>query len=161
MQYFGHKSVLFKIELTNLIAEYFYHIQPNLVLTNNFRISSFFTYKDSLPISMRSSVIYRYCCPLNCGSVYVGSTYRTLRVRAAEHRGFSPRTGQPLQNPGHSSVRLHSERCSGDVSLSDFEIIDARKNVLELRILESLYIHRHRPNRNEMASAYNLRIATM
>ena len=90
MQYFGHKSVLFKIELTNLIAEYFYHLQPNLVLTNNFRIGSFFTFKDSLPISMRSSVIHKYCCPRNCGYVYVGSTCRTLRVRASEHRGFSP-----------------------------------------------------------------------
>ena len=63
----------------------------------------------------------------------------TLRVRASEHRGFSPRTGQPVQNPGHSSVRLHSERCSGDVSLQDFAIIDGHKNSFDLRILESLY----------------------
>ena len=93
--------------------------------------------------------------------MYVGSTCRTLRVRASEHRGFSPRTGKPVQNPGHSSVRLHSERCSGDVSLQDFAIIDGHKNSFDLRILESLYIHRLRPNLNEMSSAYNLRIATM
>ena len=161
MQYFGHKSILFKIELSNLISEYFCHIEPNLVLTNNFRIGSFFNFKDSLPKTMRSSVIYKYCCPHNCGSVYVGSTCRTLRIRAAEHRGFSPRTGQPLQNPSHSSIRLHSEQCSGDVSLQDFDIIDSHRNSSDLRILESLYILKLRPNLNEMSSAFNLRIATM
>ena len=160
MQYYGHKSVLFKIEISNLIAEYFYHIQPNLILVNNFRIGSFFNFKDSLPKSMRSSIIYKYCCPQNCGSVYVGSTCRTLRVRASEHRGFSSRTGQPLQTPTHSSVRLHAERCRGDVMLEDFQVVDGHKNQSDLRILESLYIHQQKPNLNEMSSAFNLRIAT-
>ena len=93
--------------------------------------------------------------------MYVGSTCRTLRVRASEHRGFSPRTCQPVQNPGHSSVRLHSEQCNGDVSLRDFAIIDGHKNSFDLRILESLYIHRLKPNLHEMNSAYKLRIATI
>ena len=137
LQYYGHKSVILKNELTKLISEYFFHIEPRIVLTNNFRIESFFKYKDRNPKSLCSSIVYKYCCPLaNCGSEYIGSTIRTLYTRAMEHRGLSDRTGRPRTNPLQSTPRDHSARCSGDVTLSDFSIIGSQRNPIDLRILE-------------------------
>ena len=97
--YFGHKSVSLKIDLTNLISEYFPHIEPKLILVNSFSIGSFFPFKDAPPKCLRSCVIYKFRCVQPCTSAYVGSTLRLLGTRIAEHRGLSIRTGQPLLHP--------------------------------------------------------------
>ena len=122
-----------------------------------------FTYKDKLPKNLQSSVIYQYSCPQECGSVYVGSTTRTLETRIAEHFGVSIRTNRALTSPPHSSIRAHyssnSYLCSGgSVSPDQFVVVDGCKGVVNLRILESLYICRTKPNLNEMASAFPLKI---
>ena len=87
LPYFGHKSVLLVKQLNALISEYFPHIDPKLILSNNQRIGTFFKYKDTLPKNLQSSVVYKYCCPQSsCGSVYVGSSTRTLLTRGLEHK---------------------------------------------------------------------------
>ena len=134
-------------------------INPKVVLVNNFRIGSFFKYKDSNPKFLCSSVVYKYCCPhVNCGSEYIGSTTRTLYTRAMEHRGISDRTGRPRSSPIQSTPRDHSAKCSGDVTLSDFSIIGSRRNFTDLRILESLMILKERPKLNKDESAFPLRV---
>ena len=156
--YFGHKSILLNIELTKLISNYFYHIHPKIIQVNSFRIGSLFKYKDTLPKKLCSSVVYKYCCPLECGSVYIGSTIRTPHTRVMEHRGVSNRTGVPLSNPSQSSPRMHSAQCSGDVTCSDFSILGGHRNFVDLRILESLYILKLKPNLNETMSAFPLKV---
>ena len=90
--------------------------------------------------------------------MYVGSTSRTLKVRASEHRGISSRTGMPLTKPPQSSIRDHCEQCSGDVLFSDFSIISSHSGWLDLRISESLFIHKIKPDLNDMQSAFPLKI---
>ena len=159
--YFGHKSVLFVKALSNLISENFPHIDPKLILVNNSKIGTFFKIKDALPKSLQSSLVYRFRCPQgNCGSAYVGSTVRTLVTRVMEHRGVSIFTGLPL-NPcslKQSSVRSHSDSCGNLVSLDDFEVLGHQKHDVDLRILESLYILKTKPNLNEMNSAFPLKL---
>ena len=159
--FYGHKSVLFNIEISDLISEFYNHIQPKGILINNFSIGSFFRCKDALPRSLRANVIYKYSCPQDfCESVYVGSTKRTLYTRTKEHQGISRYTNQPLQNPGHSAVRDHSERCGGVLELQNFTILDQLPKAcdVELRISESLHILKDNPNLNEMSSAFPLKI---
>ena len=159
--YFGHKSILLVKEISVLISENFPHIDPKLILANNHKIGTFFKYKDTLPKILQSSVIYKYCCPQStCGSVYVGSSIRSLLIRGLEHKGYSPYTGLPLpaQSKKHSAIRDHSENCSGVVSLNDFQIISSLRNPTDLRILESLYIATMKPNLNDKSSAFPLKI---
>ena len=156
MMFFGHKSEIMKAELNKLISEYFYHIDPQIILINKFKIGSLFKCKENSPKNLCSSIIYKYCCPRNCGSEYVGSTVRTLFTRAMEHRGISNRTGRPLQAPVQSSPRNHSETCSSDISLQDFSIIGGAKYITDLHILESLKIFKLKPNLNGMESAHPL-----
>ena len=158
MLFFGHKSEIMKTELNKLISEYFYHIDPQIILINNFKIGCMFKCKENSPKNLCSSIIYKYCCPNNCGSGYVGSTCRTLFTRVMEHRGISNRTGRPLHVPGQSAPRNHSERCSGDISLQDFSIIGSATNITDLHILESLKIFKKKPNLNGMESAHPLRV---
>ena len=161
LQFYGQESVLFDIEISKLISEFFYHIKPIGVLINTYSIGNFFKMKDTLPKSLCACVIYKYSCPKeNCGSVYIGSTIRTLLTRANEHRGLSTRTGRPLASPAHSAVREHSEQCSGDVNLSDFSILGQMRASFdyELRLAESIHIIKERPDLNDMKSAFPLKI---
>ena len=160
MPFFGYPSEKMSRDLSNLCSKYFPNLSVKIILTNSFRISSLFRFKDSLPIALRSSLVYKYCCP-RCGSAYIGLTSRNFYMRTAEHRGVSHRTGRHLATPPHSSIRLHSETtCPGPVDLSDFTIVSSASNVHDLRILESLYIHKHKPSLNIATSSYPLEIVS-
>ena len=152
-------NVLFNIEISNLISEFFFHIKRNAILVNNFSIGSFFKYKETLANSLCASVVYKYCCPqTDCGSAYIGSTVRTLNTRVMEHCGLSNRTGNPLSSPSQSSIRDHANRCSVVPSPSEFKILASLPSQNDLRILESLYIFKEKPSLNEMTSAFPLKI---
>ena len=159
--YFGHKSIQLAILINKIINENYFHLNSNSTLINNSKIGNMFPYKDRLPMSLRSSVIYKYSCPQGCGSAYVGSTIRTLETRIAEHRGVSIRTNKTQASQRASSIRAHhssSSQCSGSVSADSFSVLDSSQGLVNLRILESLYIVKTKPNLNEMNSAFPLKI---
>ena len=153
--YFGHQSQKMQEELSSLFTKYFNDIQFNILLINNFKIGSFFHYKDRLPKDLRASLIYKFSC-VHCTSEYIGSTTRALCVRVAEHAGRSHRTNHLLTSPPYSSIREHASACDSPVSLDNFSILGSCKNVLDLRILESLYIFKLKPSLNNMQSAHPL-----
>ena len=157
LPYFGSQSEKLKNELLSLLTKHFSAIDFNVILVNKSSIGSLFKHKDVLPISMQSSLIYHYCCA-RCASDYVGSTVRNLHMRVAEHAGRSCRTGSILASPPHSAIRLHSEQCDSPVSMNNFKIIGRASSLIELRILESLHIFRHKPVLNDTDSAFPLKI---
>ena len=157
MLYFGHKSVILKIKLLELINNHFPHLDVNIVLVNPYSIGSLFKFKDTVPKGLCSSLVYKFSCVKNnCTSEYYGFTTRRLSTRVAEHRGTSARTGHLLVSPPFSSIRLHSEQCTCDVSLDSFEIVSSENSVLSLKILESLFIFKNRPSLNESSSSLPL-----
>ena len=92
LPYFGAQSEKMKSELSILLHKFFPYVDFHLILVNNFKIGSFFNFKDKLPLAMRSSLVCKFSCA-RCASEYVGSTIRTLHTRVAEHAGRSFRTG--------------------------------------------------------------------
>ena len=79
-------------------------------------------------------------------------------MRMSEHQGKSYRTGNFIQNP-NSSIFDHKFSCDTQISSNDFKILDYSSSEFRLRILESLYIHKEKPNLNDMQSAMPLLIA--
>jgi len=160
--YFGYQSDKLKKELDTLLSKFIKcDFSVNLVFVNKLTIGSLFKYKDSLPKQVKSSVVYRYCCR-QCRSEYVGSSTRSLYIRAAEHAGRSFRTNKVLGSPSHSNVREHAFNCKVDISLDDFDILGMcnDKNSTNLRILESLHIFKRKPVINNMQTAYPLNLVT-
>ena len=127
-------------------------------MRNKNSIGSLFWFKDCLPLNMLSSVEYEYRCVQYVSGTYVGSTTRALHMRIADHRGRSFRTGKLIHSP-KSSIREHSLKCSKFISENDFVVLGQEKQEVYLRMLESLFILKHRPLLNEMQSAYPLKIA--
>ena len=158
LPYLGPTSDKLKIDLEKVTLKYFPFIKLHCVFVNPCTLASLFRYKDVLPSSMRSSVIYKYCCP-QCGSgCYIGSTIRPLYMRISDHAGKSFRTGNLLKVPGHSAIRDHAINCSKSVKPEDFQIIGSEKNSTHLRMLESLFIKDFKPNLNDMNSSFPLMI---
>ena len=156
LPYFGSQSDKLQSDLKQLLAKYFPHINFILISTNPFKIGSFFQFKDKLPVALRSKLIYKFSCS-HCESSYVGSTTRTLGQRIAEHAGKSYRTNRFLSSPSHSSVREHCNSCNSIVNQDNFSIL-CHSTASEIRILESLYIFKLKPDFNNTLSAFPLSI---
>ena len=89
---------------------------------------------------MLFSLVYKYVCP-RCELSYIGSTSRNLLTRVGEHAGVSYRTGVPLSNPPHSSIRDHNLKCIPTIQLKNFTILSMSANDEDLKVIESLHIH--------------------
>ena len=137
-----------------MFRKYFNNQQINVILSNKHTIGSYFPYKDRLPIGMRSSIVYQYSCE-SCSHLYIGSSTRNLYMRMSEHQGKSYRTGNYV-NKTNSSIFDHKFSCDTQIDTHNFKILDHASSEFRLRILESLYIHKERPQLNDMQSAMPL-----
>jgi hypothetical protein len=158
MPFLGFKQNLFNCELKKIVAKFYPFIDLKIAPTNPISISTFFKFKDSMPIDMRSGVVYSFNCP-ECTSgtcTYIGCTDRMLRVRVAEHRGRSYRTDSVLKNKEDSAIRKH---CKRDFHLKNFKILGTYNDTFSLHIAESLYIKQHCPNLNKDTRSVPLYIA--
>ena len=159
LPFFGYQSEKLKTELLSILSKFYSGINFKIILVNPFRIGSFFHYKDRIPKGMQASLVYEFSCVRGRTSVsYVGSTKRHLYERVAEHANRSARTGLSFSTPSNSSIKTHSDSCVCDISVDNFRILGSCCNELDLRILESLYIHRRKPNLNDHLSAFPLSI---
>lgn len=157
LPYFGDQSAMMQRDVVSLLSKFYPYLNPKIVLRNRLSIGTFFRYKDRLPKLVHSGVVYKYCCA-SCQASYVGSTYQRLFTRVTQHQGRSHRTGQMLSTPSASSVRDHALACGSSLSGDDFEILGTNNFFPDLRMLESLYIHRLRPKINDTSSAYPLSV---
>ena len=113
------------------------------------KLHTFFSFKDKLPMHLRSKILYRFTCD-GCNSIYLGKTKRHFLVRAYEHLGLSYKTGKRFaynpDNSNNTTVLNHinqSNQCKGN--LDSFEIIGSARNDFFLRIKESLLIKKIKP----------------
>ena len=107
---------------------------------------------------MCSSVVYLYSCDA-CSASYIGSTKLQLKLRIDQHKGVSTRTGQILCNPPFSNIREHSHNKDHPIKTENFKILNKTNNIIELRILESIYINQKKPTLNDNDSSFKLNIA--
>ena len=147
------------MDLERIIAKYVGCVKINVVFINRNVIGSLFRFKDVLPTDLKSSVVYCYCCPkdVGCGS-YVGSTIRPLYKRISEHDGRSYRTNRLLTRPSHSEIRNHALCCKCPIKSENFKVIGSARDDISLRMLETLFIKKLKPNLNDTCSAFPLKM---
>ena len=133
-------------DLQKLLDKNFPHLNLHLCFVNSFKISSFFNHKDRLSKGMCSSIIYSYKCT-ECNSQYIGSSIRQLNCRVAEHMNLSVRSQLPISHPNFSAIMQHHTETKHNLSPDDFTILCYSNNT-DLRLIESLYIHRMKPSLN-------------
>jgi len=157
LPYIGYHTANMKTELESIISKYYPQINCKFYFRSYRKISSYFVRKDQPSLMMKSSVVYNYKCDC-CQQSYIGSTALQMFIRASRHWGRSFRTNQLLCKPENSSIRDHSLNSDHPFKLNNFKILDSASSFNDLHILESLYIHRLKPEINNYQSSIALNI---
>ena len=156
LPYLGPLSIRLSKDLNNIIKKFYPQIQFRCLFNNKRTISSFFPFKDQIPLMVSSNIIYKYSCG-QCQSIYIGETKRHLISRICEHKGISFRTNRPLSNPSHSNIRQHAFNCDHPILTSNFSLLSKCPSN-DLKLLESIYIHKIVPSLNNQNSSCPLNI---
>ena len=159
LPFMGHFSYQVRNDLSVLLRKYLPDVQFRFIFINKNTIGSLFKFKDSIPTHLCSKVVYCFCCP-DCKSRYVGSTFRNLKIRIAEHRGVSYRTNTQITHPSFSRIREHALSCNHKINEQDFSIMFRASCNSDLRIAESLFIMKDKPELNSTELATRLLIFT-
>ena len=144
---------LMQRNLRNLCKTFFPHVKIIFISRSQSTIGSYFRFKDKLPISLASSVIYKYSCS-QCPATYIGETKKQLEVRICQHKGKSFRTGKPISDI-NSKIYHHFFENSHSIKHENFSIISRCKQQ-DTKILESIFLHSERPTLNDRNSSYQL-----
>ena len=152
LPFLGKQSLQVRKSLTKFIGKNFPFCKLQVTFNSNNRLRNFLNFKDKLPISVRSHVLYRYTCD-GCNAVYLGKTRRHYGVRVFEHLGISLLTHKKYtynpSNVNNSAILNHinvNNICKGKES--NFKIIGSCKTDLTLSLKESLLINKEKPNLN-------------
>ena len=154
--YLGFHSEKLKRTINSITKQFFPHINLRFLYQIQNTVGMYFRFKDRLPLSLTSSVIYKYSCG-QCPASYIGETRKLMKVRMSQHKGRSFRTNNILNEPENSKIFEHSINFNHKISDNYFKIID-KCSEFDLRILESIYINESKPTLNCMSSSYDLLI---
>ena len=112
-------------------------------------------HKEELPVPLESGIVYMYECG-DGTTTYIGSSVKALKSRASEHFAISSRTGNMLARPVTSSFRDHLSSCGSGRDFNNFCILDKHKDMLTLRISETIEILNRKPGLNVDGSSFPL-----
>ena len=151
LPFLGSISWKVKKELVNTISDCAGLCNIKVVFKSSNKLSSFFSFKDKLPKSLMSGVIYQFHCA-RCNLSYVGSTKRYWEKRLEEHLHISALTGKPLAGQAMFAPMQHVRRtCSHEsptMGRKDFRIIGRESNPFLLLLKESIFINKLNPEIN-------------
>ena len=143
-------------QLRAIIYEIYPHLQLKLLFTTGYTTGSYFRQKSLVPTSMSRNVVYIYRCN-QCNATCIGETSGHLYSRYCERLGVSPRTLKPVSNPLKSSIGDHSETKNHSISVSILKVLHICKSQ-DLKLSESILIHKLCPNLNAQGSSTPLKI---
>ena len=109
-------------------GRYFKDVRFYILFANKFTIGSLYNFYNKLPILLKTSLVYTFCCA-SCSLEYAGMASRTLGT-IEKHGCVSYRTGARLTQPPHSVMRDHRDAYCTQFDTSNFKNI--RKCLLYL-----------------------------
>ena len=119
------------------------------------KLGSYFRFKDIIPRSLISHVLYKYKCS-RCNSTYIGKTKRYWEKRLEEHLSISALTGKPLKCFKMWPPKEHDVKCSASICRESFSIVGGDQNDFILRVKESLLIYQQSPKLNIQSESTKL-----
>ena len=123
LPYLGAKSLSLRSELVKIVSKSIPFCKLNVVFKSSNRLGNYFHFKDRIPKSLISGVVYKYSCD-QCNSVYIGKTKRYWEKRLEEHLSISALTGKPMKTFKAWPPMDHSKSCEGSqFSRDSFSII--------------------------------------
>ena len=160
LPFLGTASWSIKNSLINSFRQIVPFANLKIIFKTSRRLSSCFSFKDKIPKTLMSGVIYKYTCA-GCNLSYIGSTKRYWEKRLEEHTHISARTGKPLRGVQIYPPLQHvkSNCCSArSVAREDFTIIGRETDRYLLKVKESIFINTMRPVLNNNITSVPLHL---
>ena len=134
--YIKHNNHLGHLLIIWLLLVAFHIVSIDIIFKNK----NYFSYKDPIPIDLKSFLVYKSTCA-SCSSSYIGETCRHLKTRIEERI--------KKDNKSRIFKHLHSfETCFDPYNSLCFKIIDKGNSKFDLKIKEALPINWRKPNLN-------------
>ena len=140
--YLGPCSDTLKRNILKLMSQAFPKIDLRIVFKKKFCIKDLFRYKDALPLSCRSWVVYHSQCD-SCSAAYIGKTINLLHQRFYK----SPLGHLYTSNMNSELLRHMALNPNHMFNFKDIKILDTapnNNNLLEIK--ETLYINHLKPS---------------
>ena len=91
LPYLGKLSLQIRTRINRVMKNKLPHCNFRIVFQSKCKLINFFTFKDKIPIFLRSGIVYKFKCG-GCNATYYGKTKRHFKVRMCEHLGVSALT---------------------------------------------------------------------
>ena len=153
-----HLGKMFQIVKTSPTKTMNKHIkfcQLRVIFQTNNRLRNYFHFKDFVPETLQSSLIYKFLCE-SCTASHIGKIYRHFKIRVSQHQGAFSRTGKPIKGTLSNSLRDHLLVCGHKVVHEDFKFLGNESNRYLLELKESLFIKRDKPSLNKNLNSQEL-----
>ena len=147
LPFYGSVSYKFKDQLLKTLSTSFPAVNFKVVFTNDFKVGSFFSFKDKIPDLLCSDIVYQFTCA-GCQARYIGCSSRAFKIRIFEHMGKSYRSGRFLQTMSFSAIRNHSRELDHPFDFGDFKIISKFRCHSDALYGEKLLIQKIKPELN-------------
>ena len=159
LPFLGATSLKVKNDLTRTFRQLVPFSTLKVVFKTSKRLSACFTFKDNIPKSLMSGVIYKFTCT-ECNLSYIGCTKRYWEKRLEEHLHISALTGKPLNGLQVYAPMQHvrSGPCIARPTRDDFTIIGREKNPYALQVKESILIISQKPKLNNNQTSVPLHL---
>ena len=153
-------SFVLRSNLIKSVSKSFPSYKLKVIFKSTCNIGSYLNFKDKIPKSLISGVVYKYTCN-RCNSVYVGKTKRHWEKRLEEHLSISALTGKHMKTQQIWPPMEHSEVCPGSkLERNSFKIVGREKLDFHLKIQESLRIYQWNPILNKQNESTKLYLFT-
>ena len=124
------------------------HCNLRIVFQTKCKLNNFFTFKDKIPVFLRSGIVYKCKCR-GCNGTYYGKTKRHFKIRMSEHLGVSALTGKRVKGDNDSAIKERHLFCNYSSGFDDFSILASNNNDFKVTLMESLLINRDHPPLNK------------
>ena len=142
--FIGSPTTYLKKELSKLFKEKF-GVYINVVY-QSCKVGDFFTLKAKTPSILAANVVYKFSCPGDPGTSYIGKTERHFATRMDEHLD---------RRVEKSAVTKHINGCTScatnGVSYDNFSILRKCDSSYSTAIHEAFLIRRFKPSLNVQA----------
>ena len=93
LPYLGKLSLQIHTRINRIIKNKLPYCNIQFVFQTEYKISNFFTFKDKIPLFLRSGIVYKFQCG-SSNATYNGKTKHHFKVRMCKHLGISTLTGK-------------------------------------------------------------------
>ena len=137
LPYTGLHSIQIRKQIIKLFSSAYPHIQLRCIFRPVQRLSSFFQFKDRIPLGLRSRVVYKFKCQC-CDALYFGETIRH-RSPFGTYGNFGLYWQTSLKT-SFSNILSHHQSSGHPIDPDDFPILTSCSSTFELLLRESLLI---------------------